>query len=78
LRDRGGKVGGLRMIGSELGIELAWLYFEIDAGKQLAGSTLENRVFLELLPDQVNTVILKGPGPARTLEFRRGQTRKKL
>lgn len=73
------KPGKLVWVGKEVDVKWAWLYFEIPIPKQgLDNATLSNKVFIELLEDQVNTVILKDGKRKQTLSFDKSHGSRKV
>lgn len=65
----------LRWVGLEVKVTTVYAYLEADApATGLRDLAVENTIFFELLPGQVNTVILKDPvhGRPRDLNFRAG------
>jgi len=61
----------IRWIGKEISSKEAWLYFEIPRPQGIEGLKLLNRIFLEILPDQVNTVRVRQGRQRVTLRFDR-------
>ena len=61
----------IRWIGKEVSSKEAWLYFEIPRPQGIEGLKLLNRIFLEILPDQVNTVRVRQGRQRVTLRFDR-------
>lgn len=65
----------LRWVGLEVKVTTVYAYLEADApATGLRDLAVENTIFFDLLPGQVNTVILKDPvhGRPRDLSFRSG------
>jgi hypothetical protein len=65
----------LRWVGLEVKVTTVYAYLEADApATGLRDLAVENTIFFDLLPGQVNTVILKDPvhGRPRDLSFRAG------
>lgn len=62
------------LLGHELDLRWAWLHFQVAVGKSedLAGFNFQNRVFMEIVPSQTNTLVLEHGGRRETLTFRRG------
>ena len=62
----------LAFVGHELGDDFAWLHFQVavGSGESLSGFRLENRVFFEIAPAQVNRVQIRHGGRTQTLLFR--------
>ena len=61
----------IRWVGKEISSKEAWLYFEISRPQGINGLKLLNRIFLEILPDQVNTVRVRQGTQRVTLRFDR-------
>ena len=61
----------IRWVGKEVSSKEAWLYFEIPRPRGIEGLKLLNRIFLEILPDQVNTVRVRQGKQRVTLRFDR-------
>ena len=67
---RTSKSAKLVWVGKEVDVKWAWLYFEIPIPKKgLQNATLSNKVFFELLDNQVNTIVLKDGKRKQTLSF---------
>ena len=56
-------------VGAELGIEEAWLYFELDLEAPLNGAVLTHRLFFEFEPTQLNVLRLRNGGVQQSLLF---------
>ena len=65
-------------LGKEVSVKSAWLYFEIPLEKSPEGLEVENRLFLEHLPDQVNLIQFKTGHKRMTLRFAADQPKQKL
>ena len=65
------KAKSLRWVGKEVSSKEAWLYFEIPRPEGIENLKLLNRIFLEILPDQVNTVRFREGKKRKTLIFNR-------
>ena len=65
------KAKSLRWIGKEVSAKEAWLYFEVSRPQGIGDLKLLNRIFLEILPDQVNTVRFRQGKTRTTLRFDR-------
>jgi hypothetical protein len=65
------KPATIRWIGKEVSSKEAWLYFEIPRPQGIENLKLLNRIFLEILPDQVNTVRFRDGKKRKTLIFNR-------
>lgn len=71
LRNREGKRLEQKWVGLELKVHFLAAYFEVPAGA-LTGLTLTNRLLIDGVPDQVNSVQVKQDGQARNdLQFDR-------
>lgn len=78
VRDAAGKPIPLKWVGKEVEIQRVWLYFEFPLKGKLAGAVLDNRVFLEILPDQINTVTFRRGRAQRTLHFTRRKMKRPI
>jgi len=65
-------------VGAEYGSHDAWLYFEVPLPSGLEGVVVENRVFLELDPEHLNTVNFRQGGISFTESFSRHESRRRL
>ena len=61
----------IRWVGKEVSSKEAWLYFEISRPQGIEGLKLLNRIFLEIIPDEVNTVRVRHGKQRVTLRFDR-------
>ena len=61
----------IRWVGKEVSSKEAWLYFEISRPQGIEGLKLLNRIFLEIIPDEVNTVRVRYGKQRVTLRFDR-------
>ncbi|MBW3596131.1 MAG: hypothetical protein KY475_02520 [Planctomycetes bacterium] len=68
----------IEWVGKEVSVKHAWLYFEIPLSGGLENVVFTNRIFFDLLPDQVNTINFKDGGRRTTLHFTRGEPRRTL
>ncbi|MDP6446800.1 MAG: hypothetical protein QF805_23615 [Pirellulaceae bacterium] len=68
----------LEWVGMELEERRAWLYFEIPIGGKLAGVELENQLFFDILPDQVNTMNLRDASAKTTIHFTRQKAKRPI
>lgn len=64
-----GDAAPLRWVGLELNVKEAWLYFELLAPGELDGVSLTNRLFFEVRPSQINSVVLSIANEVRSLSF---------
>lgn len=73
LRSREGTRRRLTWVGKEVGIEEAWLYFEVALPRSggTADHRLENSLFFEIAPTQVNRVLVRDGDRTRELLFSR-------
>jgi len=72
----GGRPLALHWIGMEMDVRQVWAYLEIPLDRaDLDALILENRLFLESLEDQVNTLNLIVGDDRQTFVFRKGETR---
>lgn len=71
VKQKNGKKATLTWVGKEITVKATWLYFEISLPAGLEGATIENRLFFELLDDQVNTITfrLRKTGQRNSLSF---------
>ena len=61
-------------IGKEVDLRYAWVYFEITMpAKDAAKAALSSTVLMDLLPDQVNTIVLQDGKQQTSLQFSRLQ-----
>ena len=65
------KAKSIRWIGKEVSTKETWLYFEIVRPQGIENVKLLNRIFLEILPDQVNTVRVRHGKQRTTIRFNR-------
>lgn len=65
-----------RWVGKEVAVQEVWIYAELLCPSALTGGGIENRMFLELDEEQVNTLVLRENGNKTTLTFHRGQPRR--
>ncbi len=68
----------LKWVGMEVEMHHVWLYFEFPMQNTPAEFTFENRLFLDLEEDQVNTMIFKVGGRKKTLHFTRESIRREV
>ena len=61
----------IRWVGKEVSSKEAWLYFEVSRPQGIEGLKLLNRIFLEIIPDEVNTVRFRYDKKRVTLRFER-------
>ena len=72
LRNRQGEVKTFKWVGMEQSAEAVWLYVEAAMPEGLAGASVRNRIFFDLLDDQVNRVHVKFDGRKTDLVFKPG------
>jgi hypothetical protein len=68
----------LKWVGMEVEIHHGWLYFEFPMRNPPSSIVFENRLFLELEKDQVNTLMFKTGSSKKTVHFTQGKTRREL
>jgi len=61
----------IRWVGKEVSSKEAWLYFEVSRPQGIEDLKLLNRIFLEIIPDEVNTVRFRQGKQRVTLRFDR-------
>ncbi|MFL0206696.1 DUF6702 family protein [Aquirufa sp. 2-AUSEE-184A6] len=62
-----------RWLGTEQQQDAIWVYLEIPTTSDLAGSYLENSIFLEIFEDQTNLVQWASAGQKKSYLFRKSQ-----
>jgi hypothetical protein len=62
-----------RWLGTEQQQDAIWVYLEIPTTSDLAGSYLENSIFLEVFEDQTNLVQWASAGQKKSYLFRKSQ-----
>ena len=75
-RDSSGQPCSWRWVGKEHSWKEVWIYAELLCPDSLLGGEIENRIFLELDDEQVNTLVLRWRGHETTLTFHRVETRR--
>jgi hypothetical protein len=78
LKNAAGETKPLTWVGMEAKAKTTMLYFEIKLPEGLDGAQLRNRLFFDLLDDQVNISHLKDADKKSTLVFKPGDTFKPL
>ncbi len=78
LKNAAGETKPLTWVGMEAKAKSTMLYFEIKLPEGLDGAQLRNRLFFDLLDDQVNISHLKDAGKKHTLVFKPGDAFKPL
>lgn len=73
-----GKVAEIRWVGQEVSVQEAWLYFEVPLPQGLENVEITNRIFFDLLPDQVNTINIRDGQRKLTRHFTRSRPRQQL
>jgi hypothetical protein len=68
---KAGRVLPLRWVGMDLGVDSAFLYFEVKLQGGLAGAQLRNHFLFEMFDDQTNVVSIKYNGKQLDQVFRR-------
>ena len=75
-RDSAGQPCSWRWVGKETSWKEVWVYAELLCPGPLSGGEIENRLFLELHEEQVNTLVLRQGHHETTLSFHRVQVRR--
>lgn len=78
LKNGAGETKSLVWVGMESKADRVWLYFETKMPEGLSGAQLRNRIFFDLLDDQINLVHLKDADKKSDLVFKPGDTFKPL
>lgn len=78
LKNGAGETRPLSWVGMEAQSDRVWLYFESKMPEGLAGAQLRDRLFFELLEDQLNLVHLKDEDTKNDLTFKPGDDFKPL
>lgn len=78
LKNSAGETKSFAWVGMETQSDRVWLYFESKMPEGLNGAQLSNRLFFELLEDQLNLVHLKDNNKKNDLTFKPGDTFKLL
>jgi len=76
--DAAGEARSLEWVGAEYTVKDAWLYFQVALPAGLHGAVVENRMFLELESEQVNTINFRQGKAAFTETCDRVTPRRKL
>jgi hypothetical protein len=74
LKNAAGEVKSLDWVGMETRADSVWLYIEAKMPEGLSGAQLRDRIFFDLLADQVNLVHLKDEDKKSDLVFKPGDT----
>lgn len=77
-RDSAGRPCSWRWVGKETSWKDVWIYAELLCPGPLLGGEIENRIFLELDEEQVNTLVLRRGDHETTLTFHRGRPRRSV
>lgn len=72
LKNREGQAKAFTWVGMEPSADAVWLYFETKMPEGLEGAQLRDRLFFEMLDDQVNLVHIKYAGKKADLVFKAG------
>jgi hypothetical protein len=72
IKNREGQDKTLSWVGMESKADAVWLYLETKMPEGLAGAQIRNRIFFDLLDDQVNLIHLKYEGRKADLVFKPG------
>jgi DNA-binding sugar fermentation-stimulating protein len=78
LKNAQGEQKKLRWIGMEQKTDAVWLYVETEMPEGLTDAALENRIFQEMLKNQVNLVTTRRGGEKHDLVFKAGDKSQKL
>lgn len=78
LRNRDGQLKPLSWVGMESQADAVWLYVETKMTEGLEGAELRDRIFFELLDDQVNLVHIKQDEKKSDLVFKPGDNFKAI
>jgi hypothetical protein len=73
LKNKDGQVKTFSWIGMQSQADTVWLYVETKMPEGLEGAQVRNRIFFDLLHDQVNLVHVKFDGKKADLVFKRGE-----
>jgi hypothetical protein len=73
LKNREGQLKTFSWVGMESQADAVWLYIETKMPEGLQGAQLRNRIFFDLLEDQVNLVHIKYEGKKADLVFKPGE-----
>ena len=68
----------IEWLGKEVSMKYAWLYFEIPIPQLTGDLVVSNRVFFELLKDQVNTVTFRQQRVRQSISFNRDRATQQL
>jgi hypothetical protein len=71
---KGGRVQPLRWVGMDLGVDSAFLYFEIKMPGGLSGAQLRDHFLFEMFDEQTNVVSIKYNGKQLDQVFRRNES----
>lgn len=78
LKNREGELKPFSWVGMESQADAVWLYVETKMPEGLEGAHLRNRIFFDLLGDQVNLVHIKYEGKKADLVFKPGEDYKAI
>ena len=78
VKQQDGRPATLKWVGKEISVKAGWLYFEVPLKRGPLGTTFTNRLFFELLDDQVNTINVKVGPRRKSLNFTHERPTKKL
>jgi hypothetical protein len=73
VRPAGGDPAEIRWVGKEIKPAVVWLYFEVPLPDGLYGVMVENRLLMDLEPQQVNTMNFRDGEFHTSLSFMRGK-----
>jgi uncharacterized protein DUF6702 len=72
LKNRDGQLKTFSWVGMESQADTVWLYVETKMPEGLEGARIRNRIFFDLLDDQVNLVHIKDDGKKADVVFKTG------
>lgn len=78
LKNSKGEIKQLSWIGMEQETDAVWLYVETKMPEGLEGASVRDKIFFDLLPDQVNLVHFKFDGKKADLMFKPGDDFKRI
>ena len=76
--EKDGKLATIKWVGKEISVKAAWLYFELPLATGPDGATFSNRMFFELLTDQVNTINVRAGTQRKSLSLTHDRAKRKL
>lgn len=78
VRDAGGGVRRVQLIGKELKVDVAWVYFEVSLPDGLKNLELRQQLLCEYFPEQINVVQLIAGAEKTELVFKSGDSFQKI